>query len=93
MTINELNIQHRGSDMKISASETQRDSIHLKTRLQHWFRLGDLKPERGIALLLGLEADDAQLTVLAEWGKDKKKDWRILNSGIFMLNGDARIQE
>lgn len=75
--------------MKISASETQRDSSRLKTSLQHWFRFGDLKPEQGIALLLGLEADDAQLAAIAEWGKDKKRDWGILNSGILMLNGDV----
>ena len=75
--------------MKISASETQRDSSHLKTSLQHWFRFGNLEPERGIALLLGLEADDTQLAALADWGKDKKRDWEILTSGILMLSGNV----
>jgi len=57
-------------------------------RLQHWLRFGYLRPEQGISLLVGLEADDKSVKVTTEWGKNKSSDNALLGVGITLLNGD-----
>lgn len=74
--------------MNSIATGFNRNKSTLKVRLEHWFRHGDLQPEQGIALLLGLDAEDVHLAALSDWGNDKFKDQQNSSISIVMLNGN-----
>jgi hypothetical protein len=61
----------------------------LTGKLRHWLKFGYLRPEQGIALLVGLEADDKSLKITSEWGKRQSVDNTLLGVGIALLNGDV----
>lgn len=74
--------------MSLIAMEFERNENALKGRLRHWFRFDHLRPEQGIALLIGLEADDVYVQAVLDWGKSKNEDYAILDFGVSLLNGD-----
>lgn len=59
------------------------------SRIRHWLAFDHLRPEQGIALLVGLDADEVAVNALANWGENKRKDDAILGSGVSFLNGDT----
>lgn len=59
------------------------------SRIRHWLTFDHLRPEQGIALLVGLDADEVTVNALANWGENKRKDDAILGSGVSFLNGDT----
>jgi hypothetical protein len=74
--------------MSFIAKRFEPDVNVLKRNLLHWFRFDHLRPEQGIALLIGLDADDVYVNAVADWGKDKRQDEGMLSFGISLLNGD-----
>lgn len=63
------------------------DVTVLKERLRHWFRLGRLQPEQGIALLIGLEPNHMCVETLVHWGENNCNDEKTLDSGVTLLHG------
>lgn len=74
--------------MSFIAKGFEPDINALKYRLRHWFRFDHIRPEQGIALLIGLDASDVYVNAIANWGKDKSEDESMLSFGISLLNGD-----
>lgn len=65
------------------------DENDLRSQLLHWFRFDHLRPEQGIALLIGLVPNGANLKAVTDWCKNSKDDNAILRFGIPLLTGDA----
>lgn len=63
------------------------DVTVLKERLRHWFRFGNLRPEQGIALLIGLEPNDMCVETLVHWGENNSNDEKTLDYGVALLHG------
>ena len=64
------------------------DVNKLKRRLGYWFKYDHLRPEQGIALLIGMEPNSIYIEAVANWGKNRSNDNEILDEGIMLLNGE-----
>jgi hypothetical protein len=63
------------------------DVTVLKEKLRHWFRFGHLRPEQGIALLIGLEPNVMCVETLVHWGENNINDEKTLDYGVALLHG------
>lgn len=75
--------------MRTKTNGFEIDENDLNTQLLHWFRFDHLRPEQGIALLIGLVPSGANLKAVADWSKNSKDDNAILRLGIPLLTGEA----
>lgn len=63
------------------------DLTVLKERLRHWRRFGHLRPEEGVALLIGLDPNDMCLETMVHWGENNSNDEKTLDGGVMLLHG------
>lgn len=59
-----------------------------KAYLIHWFKFDHLRPEQGIALLIGVVPVDENIAALVEFGKNYSSDRKTLESGVPLINGN-----
>lgn len=73
--------------MSLIAKGFEPDINVLKGKLLHWFSIRHIRPEQGIALLIGLDPDDKCIEAIVDWGKDKYNDDCFLGWGASLLDG------